>query len=487
LDHSADVADPGTEYGDHTCLMGNGYATDDHLEEDFDESTHCFNNAKNSQLGWFTDRTAHWSISDGLKTFDLVGLGDYAFRNDKQMISVEIESNGVQCYLGFNSISGINKDIKEYRDLVTLQCVHKDISYLLAHLGSGDRSPDLNLSIKQSEGKSVKFNLDFTIYVDAIEIKPEGQASFARIILGSETEILKNNEVKSRPTNCIVDSIKSATDSAPTCTKQCGIVPAVHKDGYPALHGGSCDYECRTDDGLCGVGGKCTNEAVLPLLVKITNQTRHTHKPTGPFCQRSLLFPQLWFSDLTCFLTTSLGCEHHFCDKLMMSEYHRFCSYDFSSKANVDEVEKTLTFTLTYSVDDRSTDTTPQFSSETFSRNLVDLLGEDSVVVTLDKESNTVEVTIVTKHHTDLEDRVKHEWFLGRLREKLEYDEVFVDFDQVELKVNKDEDQTFIEKVLANKLVLIGAIAGFVGLLTAMICICYNCCGSPQQKDPYIV
>jgi hypothetical protein len=481
LRHSADVADPWHEYGDHTCLMGNGYVGDSAL--DFDESTHCFNNAKNSQLGWFTDRTAHWSISDGLKTFDLVGLGDYAIQNDKQIISVEIESNGVQCYLGFNRISGINKDVMEYPDLVTMQCVYEDISYLVAHLGSGDLSPDLNVSIKRREQKDIiKFNLDFTIYVETIEIKSEGQASFARIILGSETEVLNDNEVNRRPTNCIVDAIKSANHS---CTEQCGFVPAVPKDGYPALHGGSCDdYECRIYDGLCVVGGKCTAEVLQPLFAKLSS---HSHKPTGPLCNMVLPFPQHWLSNITCHSTTSLGCNHSFCDKLLMSNYHRFCTYDFSSKTNVDEVEKKLTFTLTYSVGGRSTkDTSPQFSGETFSRNLADLLGEDSVVVNIDKVSNTVEVTVDTKHHADLEDRLKHKWLLDRLREKLEYDEVYVDFDKLEVKVDEDEDQNFLDKVLANKLILIGAIAGMLGLSTSIFCICYNC-GSSQTKKPYVI
>lgn len=483
LHHSADVANPGTEYGDHTCLMGNGYIGDSR----FDESTHCFNNAKNSQLGWFTDRTAHWSISDGLKTFDLVGLGDYAIQNDKQIISVEIESNGVKCYLGFNRISGVNRDVKEYPDLVTMQCVYEDISYLVAHLGSGDLSPDLNVSIKRREQKDIiKFNLDFTIYVEAIEIKSDGQASFARIILGSEKEVLNDNEVNRRPTNCIVDAIKSASHSASTCTEQCGSVPAVPKDGYPALRGGSCDdYECRIYDGLCVVGGKCTSDVLQPLIAKLRSHLRsHSHKPTSHLCNMVLPFPQHWLSNLTCHSTTSLGCSHSFCDKLMMSEYHGFCNYDFSSKAHVDEVEKKLKFTLTYSVGGRSTkDTSPQFSSETFSRNLADLLGEASVVVNIDKVSNTVAVTIDTKHHADLEDRLKHKWFLDRLKEKLEYDEVYVDFDKLEVKVDEDEDQNFLDKVLANKLILIGAIASILGLITA---ICYIC-GSSQTKKPDVI
>ena len=51
-------------------LMGNGYIDED---KDFDENTHCFNNAKNWQLGWYANRRVEYSHSLGsIQAFDLV-------------------------------------------------------------------------------------------------------------------------------------------------------------------------------------------------------------------------------------------------------------------------------------------------------------------------------------------------------------------------------------------------------------------------------
>jgi hypothetical protein len=461
--------------------MGNGYVDDD-LERDFDEYAHCFNSAKNWQLGWFPDRKAQWSPSDGLKTFDLVGLGDYAFTNDKQVIALEIESQGVNCYLGFNRVSGVSEGVKEYQDLVTLQCVHDDgTSYLLAHLDSGDWAADIN---------ALEFNLDYAVYVEAIEIKPEGQASIARILLGSKTEVLNDNEANSRPVNCIVN----ATKSAATCTEQCGFVPGVPEDDYPALRGGLCaDYECSIYDGECAVGGKCPDQVLEHLFAGasslIFNETNH-------FCEKMLQWPQQLFSNATCILSPT-WCSHNFCE-LLMSDWHQFCTYDFSSQAPVDEAEKQMKITFSYSVRTTLDDSSTELSSITIARNFADLIGEDSVVVNIDDLSNIIEVTIATKQHSDLEDRLKHKWFLDRLREKLEYDQIFVDLDKLEFTESniagngsvdtQDEDESILDKILANHMVLVGAISGAFLLMFAVICVCYNCGRSrAQKKRNYVI
>jgi len=481
LRHSADVADTfDMRYGDHTCLMGNGYVDDD-LERDFDEYAHCFNSAKNWQLGWFPDRKAQWSPSDGLKTFNLVGLGDYAFTNDKQVIALEIESQGVNCYLGFNRVSGVSEGVKEYQDLVTLQCVHDGMSYLLAHLDSGDWAADIN---------ALEFNLDYAVYVEAIEIKPEGQASIARIILGSKGEVQDDNQANSRPVNCIVN----ATKSAATCTEECGFVPGVPKDDYPALRGGSCaEYECSIYDGECAVGGKCPDQVLEPLIAGASslmfNETYH-------FCEKWLQWPQHLFSNATCILSPT-WCSHNFCE-LVMSDWHPFCTYDFSSQAPVDEVEKQIKITFTYFITTTLDASSPELSSTIIARNFADLIGEDSVVVNIDDVSNIIEVTIATKQHSDLEDRLTHKWFLDRLREKLEYDQIFVDLDKVEfIQSNvgddesvdtQDEDESILDKILANHMVLVGAISGAFMLMFAIICVCYYCGRSrAQKKRNYVI
>lgn len=453
----------------------------------FDENTHCFNNAKNWQLGWFADRRAQWSPSDGLKTFDLVGLGDYSFTNDKQIIALEIESNGVKCYLGFNRISGINKDVKEYEDLVLVQCVDElgELSYLLAHLDSGDWRADLKVVIERESQSDLEFNLNYTIYVETIEIKPEGQASYARIILGSKSEVLKDNEANNRPMNCIVDAEKSA----PSCTEECGFVPAVPQDDYPAFNGGSCEHECGIYEGLCVVGGKCTDKVAADFKTELVEfYTNHslTYNETDYFCEQWQQFPEHLLSNLTCFTT---NCD--FCD-IMVSEYHPFCDYDFSSKAQVDEVEKQITILLTFSIEDETlwNESSTQFS---IAQNFAELLGEDSVAVNIDDVALTVEVTFATKFHGDLEDRVKHKWFLDRLEEKLFTKDHHYHLDKLEYTEEEipteektpTEEETETEKggsdFPVSKPILIAAASGVLVLIALSILACCKYRSSPAK------
>merc|ERR1711953_143997 len=458
LEHSADVSDPKTEYGDHTCLMGNGYVTED-IREDFDENTHCFNSAKNWQLGWYSDRRAQWSPSDGLRTFDLVGLGDYAFANDQQVVDLEVAG---KYYISFNRKSGIHSDIKEYEDLVTVSFVEPEpadrISYLFKAFGAWDWYSDE----------------EWGIYVESIDIKPEGQASVARIILGTRDEILRENDINNRTMNCITDSEKSA----PTCTEECGSVPGIPEDHFPAYHGGSCEYECQMYDGNCTVGGTCGSKA-LKLFGDAIEELNMDYNVTDHFCETWMQFPEYVFSNTTCFFVTSPVTINF---DVMVSDYYPFCTHDFSSKAKIAE-EKKIKLTFTYSMEGTSKpenhESSTQFSSTIFADNIAELLGEDSksVDVNIDRATDKIEVTISTKYHADLELRVKHKWFLMRLQEKLSYDSVIVDLGNLQYAVIDDE--SFFEKY---KLLLIGGAAGavvfFIGLA---ICICCPQCGSSPQ------
>jgi len=468
LKHSADVSDPDHEYGDHTCLMGNGYASDD-LRKDFDENTHCFNNAKNWQLGWFADRRARWSPSDGLQTFDLVGVGDYAFTNDKQVVDLEFEvKNGNKYYIGFNRKTGIHSDTKEYEDLVTVSYVEPEpaarISYLSKALDSGDYHVED----------------DWAIYVESIEIKPEGQPSVARIILGTKSEIIRDNEINNRPMNCVVDKERSA----PACTKECGPVPGIPKDGFPAYYGGSCDeHECEMYDGGCMVGGKCGDKA-MEYFAEDLKKLGADYVDSDFFCTSIMQIPQYVLSNLTCFASE----DYRF---LMVSESRTFCTADFSTKAKAGEWKK-IKLLLTYEIDGTSKpeihESSTQFSNTIFAQNIAELLGEDpaSVEVNIDRAADRIEVTITTRYHVDLEARVKHRWFLLRLSEKLTHDIVFADLKSLEWVKNdedEDDDESFFEK---NKMILIGAGGGvLVFLIACAICACSQC-GSSRKRGRHV-
>jgi len=474
LKHSAEIVDMRFqyEYGDHTCLMGNGYVSDD-LRKDFDENTHCFNSAKNWQLGWHADRRAQWSPSDGLKTFDLVGLGDYALSNDKQVVDLQatdLSPEGYTFYISFNRKSGINSDIKEYADLVTMSFVKPEpeepLSYLFREFGAGDW-----------------FGTEISIYVESIEIKPEGEVSVARVVLGPKDEVMALNS----PINCIVDTEKSAA----RCTEQCGSVPGIPEDESPAYNGGSCEYECKMHDGNCTVGATCSSRAINAFGYELKQLHLKTNK-SDHFCETWMQFPEHVFNETTCFFDTSPLAINF---DIMVSEYYPFCTYDFSSKAEIAEEQK-IKLTLTYTMDGTSKpenhEMSTQFSNKIFARNIAELLGEDadSVKVNIDRETDKIEITITTKYHADLEARVTHKWFLMRLEEKLSYDSVVAGFENLDYALSdEDEEESFFEKY---KLYLIGGGAGVVVFFIGLsICLCCSDCGNSttiiHKRGPQVV
>jgi len=487
LKHSADTTSGG-EYGDHTCLMGNGYVKED-LRGDFDENTHCFNTAKNWQLGWMADRTAQWFPSMGLKTFELVGLGDYRYSSslkDNQVVGLEItQKDGKKIYLGFNRKSGINSDIKEYPDLVTASVVFPkgvakpktlkhELSYLHFKLGS-------------QEWNNAK---EWSVYVESIEIKPEGQASVARIILGTKEEIWIDNEINNRPMNCIVDSEKSAQ----TCTEECGSVPGVPEDGHEAFFGGSCaEYECQMNDGNCTVGAPCGDHAWTELHEELEMISPDYLKTvTDHLCETWMQFPESVFSDMTCVWVDS---PVRTTFDLMVSEYYPFCTHDFSSNAWKDEKEMKIELTLTYTIEGTSNaedhESSAQFANTIFAQSVADLLGEDpkSVEANVDRKADKIEISIITKHHTDMALRVNHKWFLMRLQEKLTYYNVVANLGNLQYEESEiEEEKSFLEKYM---LILIGGACGVVAFIIGLIiCLCVPCGSSPtiiHKSGPQVV
>ena len=117
LHHSGEAGFTGTtgEYGDQTCIMGFGDGQDD--------TAKCFNAAKMSELGWYTNRVV--SINPTVDTFNgkVIGVADYGISDTAHTLVVEIvnpvavEDN---IYLTYNRAKGINAGTGEKKDMVTI-------------------------------------------------------------------------------------------------------------------------------------------------------------------------------------------------------------------------------------------------------------------------------------------------------------------------------------------------------------------------------
>lgn len=463
LHHSSDQKNfgkTGKEYGDHTCLMGNGYIDD--IRKDFDENTHCFNNAKNWQLGWYANRRVEYSHSIGsIQTFDLVGLGDYALSDETQVVVLKAGNY----YIGFNRISGVSSDVKEYQDLVTIQTVDGEgMSDLLGHLTAGDDRILIGAP-------------DLAIYVESIEIKPVGQASVARIVLGTPSDLLNYIHSEELPVNCMMDEKKSAA----TCTEKCGSVPAIPVNGFIGIYGGNAcpEYDCYINDGLCQIGGKCDEDSYLAAVEKyvlIPEPVNETHH----HCETWNQVAENVFSNLTCFVEEL---------PVMISDMVPFCAYNFSSMSQNDEQRKIITFSLTYTIKGTSNperhESATEFSNITFAQNVADLLGLESVVAIIDKTFDIINVTIETNQYADLEDRVKHEWFLLRLQGELEYDFMFIDDMQLHdyaQKTSSTLEEDSSDGGSDNILLVAIAAAAFMLFTTVIMFSCW-CCGIRRKTQ----
>lgn len=81
----------------------------------------CFNNAKNWQLGFYSDRRTIAFPLAASWTGDLVGLAEYNKASNGQNVIVKVEGHTIDYYVGFNRKVGINSGTVEGGDQVTIQ------------------------------------------------------------------------------------------------------------------------------------------------------------------------------------------------------------------------------------------------------------------------------------------------------------------------------------------------------------------------------
>jgi len=132
LGHSNELG----EYNDRSGIMGWSYSEDD-------APLMCFNNAKNWELGWYSDR--HTIINPLIASWmgELVGVSDYGTATSSQTVVLKIKGGDdetVDYYVGYNKAAGFNSGTREGANEVTVQSRGRNsrTSELVAELSVGD-------------------------------------------------------------------------------------------------------------------------------------------------------------------------------------------------------------------------------------------------------------------------------------------------------------------------------------------------------------
>jgi len=155
LGHNLNLAHSGgldrQTYTDHTGLMGNP------LWED-DVGRMCFNPVKNFQIakggqGWYDDKhfvKFNSGTTSGTSWLGkIIGVADYSNNPSNHPIVLELETGGANWFIGFNRATGINADVHEAENEVTIYKVQS---------GDGTGYSTSSLKVALGSGRSVSIN-----------------------------------------------------------------------------------------------------------------------------------------------------------------------------------------------------------------------------------------------------------------------------------------------------------------------------------------
>ena len=127
LEHSGELE---AKYGDISGVMGAVYKDDMNM---------CFNGAKSSQLGWYSDREV--DVIGGYSG-SLYGIADYGSTNVDTKMILKVSSGETEYYITFNKAAGITSDTLEGGNCVMVHSRNISIpnyaaSNLLGKLNAG--------------------------------------------------------------------------------------------------------------------------------------------------------------------------------------------------------------------------------------------------------------------------------------------------------------------------------------------------------------
>ena len=131
MGHSGEAG--GWEYGDETCIMGEGFSEDGPLQ--------CYNAAKSWQMGWFASRHHTYNIADGVWSGRLIGQVDYAGNDKTSKVILKLNTPGSDDY--FVMFNRVKTGTIESKDLVMItmaggEGIEPSQSNVVAKLGSGE-------------------------------------------------------------------------------------------------------------------------------------------------------------------------------------------------------------------------------------------------------------------------------------------------------------------------------------------------------------
>jgi len=174
------------EYSDHSCHMGDASPFGNN------QGAMCYNPAKSFQLarggnGWYSEN-AHdslvWNPRDGTQwSGTIIGIADYNDNPNARPVVVKIESDGPDdLFVGFNRAAGINRDVVDARDKVTVVEAGNDglgfaQSYTKAVLSQGEY-----YHVANWRGSGI----ELIIHVNQINL--EANPGYADVIMWAQVE-----------------------------------------------------------------------------------------------------------------------------------------------------------------------------------------------------------------------------------------------------------------------------------------------------------
>ena len=234
----------------------------------------CFNNAKNWQLGWYTDRRATVTpLVSSSWTGNLVGVAQYNSTLDGQFVILKVEGGtSLDYYVGFNRATGINSGTVEARNQVTIQSRALGTGYATSTLVA-KLSADGTYSISNFGGSGDE------VVIKVLSIDITSSTGFATVQVykvGVETEAptktpTKSPIVTSSPTKAPTNPTKAPTKNptkAPTTDPGCSSIFS--------------NRTCKRNPDCAWEGGRCIVNNSTPTAPTPTAPTPTAPTPTAP-------------------------------------------------------------------------------------------------------------------------------------------------------------------------------------------------------------
>ena len=196
MGHSGEAG--GWEYGDETCIMGEGFSEDGPLQ--------CYNAAKSWQMGWFASRHHTYNIADGVWSGRLIGQVDYAGNDKTSKVILKLNTPGSDDY--YVMFNRVKTGTIESKDLVMItmaggEGIDPSQSNVVAKLGSGESTILPNFHLWES----------LEVTVNKIELNANPAYADVTVKMGCLYNCGASLEAWTGIGGVTIDSLKSGTNN----------------------------------------------------------------------------------------------------------------------------------------------------------------------------------------------------------------------------------------------------------------------------------